>query len=222
MDHAAELAATLRQLAANENDFALADALIEAVAKIERFADYKLRNQAQSVIGDSYITLQERLDAVLNIGRDTHQLVMSVQSDQQTQGAAVNDLREAFRAAIADLGKWRGETDTRLDGLEKGMKRISGQVEQVNTRHERQIAILTNQVAEAFARLDAKRDRLASDEARIDVLETQVKVLIALESEVARIATELAARPSPAKASATYDGVRRILEHLGLADDAAG
>jgi len=29
------------------------------------------------------------------------------------------------------------------------------------------------------------------------------------------------ARPSPEKAHATYDGVRRILEHLGLGDDGA-
>lgn len=58
---------------------------------------------------------------------------------------------------------------------------------------------------EVTRRLDVKRDRIDR-----------------LEGEVARIAAELSARPTPEKAHATYDGVRRILEHLGLEDDASG
>ena len=186
-EHAAELATTLRRLATTEDDVALADALLEAVAKIERFADYKLRNQAQTVIGDSYLTLSDRVDALLNISRDTHQLVMSVQADQQREGAAVAELRDGFQTLCETVSGF----EARLDLLDK-------------------------RYGDVQRRLDVKRRRLdAHDRDLADLKAAHA----AHQDKIDRLAAAVAARPTPEKAHATYDGVQRILAHLGLDAD---
>jgi regulator of replication initiation timing len=58
--------------------------------------------------------------------------------------------------------------------------------------------------------------RLETDEARLD---RKRERLDEHDRRLAAVEAALAARPSPQKAQATYDGVQRILDHLGLASD---
>lgn len=180
MSRADELAATLRELAAGEEDYLLADALIGAAQQVELVKDAQLRNHVQGTLGMAQIAINGRLDALLNIGRDTHQLVVAVQHEQREQGTAVYELRADFQAI--------GE---RVTGLELGQTGI-------------------------IQRLDAKRARLADDEARIEALEAAQR---ADRAEIERLSAHVAGRPSPEQARATYDGVQRIMQHLGLSDD---
>lgn len=145
MSAADELAQALRQLAVGEEDFQLADLLIETVQKVEAHGRSALRDQVQGVLGESHVTIQDRLDALLNIGRDTHQLVMAVQGEQIGQGAAVLELRATFQQ-VAESVDHLAERDAQQYQESRADR------EQLNRR----LGLAEQKIAALHARLDAR------------------------------------------------------------------
>lgn len=205
MSAADELAQALRQLAVGEEDFHLADLLIETAQRVEQHGQARLREQVQGVLGESHVTIQDRLDTILNIGRDTHQLTMAVQGEQirqgvaiTEQGAAVTALRTEFQAIGENVTGLRADVDDLKDRDAQQYQESRQDRAELRARQDHADA----EIERLSARTDTAHDRIAALEAR------------------------LAARPSPEKAQATYNGVqqmqidlRRVLEHLGLTFD---
>lgn len=71
-------------------------------------------------------------------------------------------------------------------------------------------------VADVRLRVDAHEERLDAKRHRMDAQDAR---LAAIETRLAAAEHALSARPTPEEAKATYDGVRRILAHLGLDGD---
>lgn len=189
MSAADELAQALRQLAVGEADFHLADLLIETAQRVEVHGQAQLRERVQGVLGESHVTIQDRLDSLLNIGRDTHQLVMNVQAEQVTQGAAVGALRAEFQT----IGETVSGISADVDDLRARQLATEAAVAHIADSLSARPSVEETQ--RLIARSDADHDLIQALQARLD------------------------ARPSPEKAQATYDGVQRILAHLGLTPD---
>jgi len=111
--------------------------------------------------------------------------------DQERQ-AIQHIVKEAISAALAPL---MAEFRRQVGSLESGQQDIKAHVD--------------SRFGELTARLEGDEERLDRKRARLDAHDT----------EIAELRARLDARPSPEEARATYEGVRRIMDHLGLTDD---
>lgn len=202
MERATEIASVLRQLAIGEEDRELADALLEAVARVERFADYKLRNQAQSVIGETHTTLQDRIDSLFNVARDTHQLVFSVQQEQHTQGDALVEVRATFQAwaeQLSGLQATVAEHDTAIEQHDAAIQSFYLSRDESRQRHD------TNAQGQADL---AKQNRALAKQNR--AMAKQLRTLTAFMERIeARIADSPMMEPEEAAAAIAF--VRRAM-----------
>lgn len=125
---------------------------------------------------------------------------------------ALNDpALEAFAERIVDrvtgiVGQHQVRVEAGQDSLNAALVDIRFQLAEGNRAREAN----HQQIADFFRDLFAQIDVLVK---RVDSLENRVTTL---ENRVTVVEARLDARPSPEKAQATYDGVQRILAHLGL------
>lgn len=152
MSTADDIAQTLRALAVDEEDFYLANLLIETVQKVEAHGHARLRDQVQGVLGESHVTIQDRLDSILNIGRDTHQLTIAVQSEQIRQGAAIMEQGAVAVALQATFQQVAESVDHLAERDAQQYQESRADREQLNRR----LGLAEQKLAALHARLDAR------------------------------------------------------------------
>lgn len=133
----------------------------------------------------------------------------------QTFGQSYHDLHTTIQRIAQDAEEERKTSRAERTNARVRHEALFRRIDEVASKMEAQFQRAWDELdglREEFGRrLDQKRERLDAHDRHLDAHDRRLDALEAA----------LEARPTPEKAHATYDGVKRILEYLHLADDDA-